>query len=151
MATEFYEIDQYGIKIYYRDERMFVMNLAKGFAKQNGEKEEKFLLTTYRNLTSLPVFRMDEFETLEEAEAYVRNVEPQCPIITNAENPIEFEGTDEEIYRQWLSWLDERALLPTLSYFQHVPEYIARTLQRYPTKEDTYQTKIIINRNDWDG
>ena len=145
MATEFYEIDQYGIKIYYRDERMFVMNLAKGFVQQNGKKEEKFMLTTYRNLTSLPVFRMDEFETREEAEAYVRKVEPQCPIITNAEAPIEFQGTEEEIYTQWLCWLDERALLPTLSGFQHIPEHIARKLKDYPTSETSYQNKIVID------
>jgi hypothetical protein len=127
---------------------MFVMNLAKGFVEQNGKRKEKFMLTTYRNLTSLPIFRMDDFETREEAEAYIMKVEPQCPIITNSKAPINFQGAEEEIYSQWLSWLDERALLPTLSGFQHIPEHIARKLKGYPTSETSYLNKIEISNDD---
>ena len=129
----------------YRDERMFVMNLSKGRVVQGGVETEQYILTTYRNVPSLPPCRTDPFETHAEAVAYLKQVEPLTPIVTYCGGAIEFEGTVEEIYEQWSTWLDERGLLSALSGFQHVPEYIAKRLKDYPSSDTPYVSVIKVD------
>lgn len=134
----------------FRDERMFVMNLAYGIVQKqyvdennfikNGKEERTLILSTYYNTPNLEPFRQDKCESFEEAKQYIIKQEPTVPIITNDGKALELFGSVEEIYNQWLIWLEERGLLPTLSLFQHVPEnsffYNQLNSDIYPTFDD---------------
>lgn len=143
-----YEVD--GQLREFRDERIFVMNLSYGIVQKqyvgddnlikNGEEERLLILSTYYNTPNLEPLRKDKFESFEAAKEYIIYHEPTVPVISNGGQAIKFSGSVEEIYNQWLMWLDERVLLPTLSLFQHVPEnsffYNQLNSDCYPTFED---------------
>jgi hypothetical protein len=46
----FWGLNRYGEEVLYRDQRKFVMNLSKGYVERNGEKLERYILTTYENI-----------------------------------------------------------------------------------------------------
>jgi hypothetical protein len=54
---------------------MYVMNLSNGILEIDSKKIPKFVLVTYRNNINLVATRADHFETKEEAEKYIKNVE----------------------------------------------------------------------------
>jgi hypothetical protein len=79
----------------YRDDRVFVMRVASNFTKEadgsvtvalSAEPEidpnSPVVLVTYRNLPSLPAFRVDNFPSLSAAIAYIKRVEPTGPRVS---------------------------------------------------------------------
>ena len=99
----------------YRDERMFVLNITEGkleiYKKDNKEIKDKFFVNTYRNTFYLPLTRERYFDSIEEAEEFVKQTEPFIPLITNDEFPLSTpEG--ESTWEYWLSWLNHKELSP---------------------------------------
>lgn len=76
----------------YNDDRMFVLYLCKGTVNADGTAttiyheeppdNSKWCLVTYRNVPRYPAVRVDHFDTLEEAQAYIKKVEPTVPLIS---------------------------------------------------------------------
>jgi hypothetical protein len=79
------------------------------------EEKDAWILSTYRNTTSLPAVRTDDFFSLEDARAYILKTEPTTPLISRKRNPLEIpENIDEilghipeaerpwEFYNRWL-------------------------------------------------
>ena len=104
----------------YRDDRMFAMNLSNGFLEINSKKIPKLVLVTYRNNINLVATRADHFDTKEEAEAYIKSVEFEVPLISNNGNPLSIPDTEDK-WKFWNNWLNENNLHATLSGYQNVP------------------------------
>ena len=105
---------------FYRDDRMYVMNLSNGILEIDSKKIPKFVLVTYRNNINLVATRADHFETKEEAEKYIKNVEFEVPLISNNGNSLLIPD-DEDKWKFWTNWLIENNLNSTLSGYQNVP------------------------------
>jgi hypothetical protein len=100
-----YELD--GIS--YNDDRMFVLYLARCEARdrENGlvdwivyhreaPNRAGWGLVTYRNSGRYPVVRVDAFSSREEAEAYMRRIEPEVPRVSlGGRSPIPAPTYDE--------------------------------------------------------
>lgn len=79
---------------YYHDDRMFVLYLCKGTEEIEGDhiattiyhenppENATWCLVTYKNTERYMVARVDTFETKQEAEDYMKHVEPQVPLIS---------------------------------------------------------------------
>lgn len=105
----------------YRDDRMYVINLSIG---KSGNKE-KHILVTYRNIPQLPAFRVDEFDTKEEATKYLKEVEPKTPLTSLNKQPLSIpENVDNWEY--WLNWLKDRNLKSAISGFQNLPHWVSQ-------------------------
>lgn len=104
----------------YRDDRMYVMRVTTDFRKnydddsvqaaftipEASESLKAALVITYRNVPSLPAIRVDNFPTTQEALAYIRGVEPNCPRVSlGGQSP---EPTPS--WQEHLSWLHEHGL-----------------------------------------
>lgn len=100
----------------YRDDRKFVMNL-------HPSGKGRWELITYRNTGSLPSVRTDDFQSFEVAKSYVKRVEPQTPLISNSEAPLDLIHlpTEEERYQFFLRWLLNKRLFSTLKLHLHCP------------------------------
>tara|TARA_Y100000389_G_C17265068_1_gene415010 strand:- start:225 stop:677 length:453 start_codon:yes stop_codon:yes gene_type:complete len=105
---------------FYRDDRMYVMNLSNGILEIDSKKIPKFVLVTYRNNINLVATRANYFETKEEAEKYIKNVEFEVPLISNNGNSLLIPD-DEDKWKFWTKWLLENNLNSTLSGYQNVP------------------------------
>ena len=112
----------------YRDDRMFVMNIA------TATKDDKrcWNLATYRNTISLPATRNDFFDTKEELIDYIKKVEPCVPLISNNGQSLEIPNhiNNENIYEVWdyfNKWLSERDLFSSVKQISHVPYYIDKS------------------------
>lgn len=105
----------------YHDDRMFVINLSRGIVETAGKNETKWLLTTYRNVISLPPFRGDHFESKAEAIEYLQRVEPNVPLISNQEAPLSIPE-DVDRWEYWIDWLKERGLKSAITGYQHLPD-----------------------------
>ena len=108
----------------YRDERMFVLNITQGkleiYKKDNKEIKDKFFVNTYRNTFYLPLSRERYFDSIEEAEEFVKQTEPFIPLITNDEFPLSTpEG--ESTWEYWLSWLNHKEFYSAISGYQNLP------------------------------
>jgi hypothetical protein len=97
----------------YHDDRMFVLYLCKGtiaesdgqtitttIYHENAPADYKWCLVTYRNIARYPAIRVDDFESIEEARAYLERIEPTVPRISlggrSPRNPLP--------YKEWLEW-----------------------------------------------
>jgi hypothetical protein len=116
----------------YRDDRMYVMRLtadfiagADGSISINGKefilknREESVGLITYRNIPQLPAVRFDKFSNMQEAETYIKNVEPTCPRVSlngNGPNPA-------PTWEEHLEWLHSLGLKSVLEGDNPLPDW----------------------------
>lgn len=63
----------------YFDDRIFVLSIQKVITKDDSEE---WCLVTRRNTFGYPPTRADDFDSLEKAEEYRMQVEPQTPRIS---------------------------------------------------------------------
>ncbi|MBJ89314.1 MAG: hypothetical protein CMO98_05570 [Woeseia sp.] len=109
----------------YRDDRMYVINLNRGTISKDGKKEKRYLLTTYRNTTSLPATRSDDFASKEEAINYLKQVEPGVPLVSNQGKCLEIpEGVDR--WKYWNNWLKEKGLQSATTEYQNLPDWVRK-------------------------
>tara|TARA_A100001035_G_C27772930_1_gene497349 strand:- start:981 stop:1406 length:426 start_codon:yes stop_codon:yes gene_type:complete len=111
----------------YRDDRMFVMNIATATMAKDNKK--CWNLATYRNTISLPATRNDFFDTKKELIDYVKLVEPQTPLISRfgeyLETPSDIDKDKiEEIWDFYNKWLNENGMFSALSGISHVPYFL---------------------------
>ena len=111
----------------YRDDRMFVMNIATATMAKDNKK--CWNLATYRNTISLPATRNDFFDTKKELIDYVKLVEPQTPLISRfgeyLETPSDIDKDKiEEIWDFFNKWLNENGMFSALSGISHVPYFL---------------------------
>ena len=64
----------------YRDDRMFVSNIATASDNQG---RPCWNLATYRNTLTLPFIRNDFFDTEIQLMNYLKRIEPLTPLISN--------------------------------------------------------------------
>ena len=115
----------------YRDDRLFVMNLTHAKIRiidQTSYKDltkgkYKWVLTTYRNNVGLTYFRSDEFGSKEKAIEYLKNNEPQTPLISNDGQPL-FIPSKFDRWNFWLEWLSSHQLFSAISEKRHVPFWV---------------------------
>lgn len=80
---------------HYLDDRMFLLHLARCTVEapkdsmvattvhhQSPPPTAVWCVVTYRNTSGYPPFRVDHFNTRQEAQAYLENVEPDTPRIS---------------------------------------------------------------------
>jgi len=99
----------------YFDDRLFVLYLCAGTVEiEDGEKgivwtkichenppgDHIWCVATYKNCQRYPLYRVDSFHNKEDAIAYIKQVEPETPLISLAgrspQNPLP--------YAQYLEW-----------------------------------------------
>ena len=110
----------------YRDDRMFVMNIATA-KDENGNNF--WHLTTYRNTKQLSFFRNDFFKTEEELMQYIKDIEPQTPLISRNKEPLELPAhlsskDSKDIWNFFNQWLIENNLFSAVNEISHVPYYV---------------------------
>jgi hypothetical protein len=77
----------------YYDDRLFVLYLCKGTVEMsdmvtttlyhnNAPDDHIWCVVTYRNTHRYPLYRVDSFHKKEDAEKYLRVIEPQTPLIS---------------------------------------------------------------------
>lgn len=79
----------------YRDDRMYILHLCRGKATaldgemietiifhEDARAEHGWCLVTYRNTSGFPATRVDHFDSLEEAQEYLRAIEPTVPLLS---------------------------------------------------------------------
>jgi hypothetical protein len=104
----------------YNDDRMFVMSICKcivetaedGAVKttvyhENIPSEYKWCLVTYRNTARYPAVRVDNYDRLDQAQAYMRSVEPTVPRISLGGRPPRAPVSYDEFVR----WKTENNLM----------------------------------------
>ena len=64
---------------WYHDDRLFVLDIV--LAKKGSGRV--WAVITRRNCTGYPPVRVDEFDSREDAQAYVKEVEPITPLISH--------------------------------------------------------------------
>jgi hypothetical protein len=84
---------------HYRDDRMYVLYVCRCTMEkepnqvvftiyyEDAPADSKWCLVTYRNDNRYMAIRVDDFETEIEATAYMRQVEPQTPLISQGGRP----------------------------------------------------------------
>lgn len=100
----------------YNDDRMFVLHISKCTVRagldgttaitihhQAAPAESQWCVVAYHNTRRYPPTRVDRFDTLAEAEAYVQRIEPTVPRVSLAG---QFPGKPLP-YAQWLAWKTE--------------------------------------------
>ena len=86
----------------YLDDRLFILDLQKA---QKGDREV-WAVTTRRNIEGFPPFRVDDFETKQEAISYLKEVEPSTPRISlQAKSP-----TPVPTYEEYLQWCESEEI-----------------------------------------
>ena len=117
----------------YRDDRMFVLRLSANFQTSEGgvtvingkdfvlkSRSDPVALITYRNTIELPSFRMDHFDDMDKAEAYIKQIEPTCPRVSlggNAPDPI-------PTWEKHLEWLHANGLISVLEGDNPLPHWV---------------------------
>ncbi len=130
----------------YRDDRIFVLNLSRGTVQKKSKKETRWLLSTYRNIVSLPCRSVRDFETQEEAIEYIKKVEPDTPMISNNGESLDIpEGF--EPWEVWLKWLGENNLKSAITGHQNVPEWVKK---EYGEPKSGYVEVLELNEKDLD-
>jgi len=99
----------------YFDDRLFVLYLCKGKVEIEPESDgvvwtriyhEKapddyvWCVVTYRNYNRYPLYQVDSFYKKEDAEQYIKSIEPETPLISLGGNPPEIPLSYEE-YSEW--------------------------------------------------
>ena len=130
----------------YNDDRMFVVALLRGTVREDLDGTvtttvhhdedvpgAKWCLVTYRNVLGYPAFRIDRFESFEDARAYMEQVEPTVPLVSLGGQP-----------RQ-----------PPLAYAQFVAWKKANRFKEYPVDElyigNRSRSEIFVQRKQSDG
>lgn len=104
----------------YNDDRMFVLyvcpctlesNPAKGVTKvilhHEGRPEgHLWAVATFRNVFRYPIYRVDEFQTFDEAENYRREVEPRVPLASLGGQAMPVVLS----YEEWERWKQIRGM-----------------------------------------
>ena len=98
----------------YFDDRLFVLYLCAGKVKiddkegvvwteiyhENPPKDHLWCVATYKNCQRYPLYRVDSFYKKEDAIAYIKQIEPETPLISlggkTPENHLPYE--------QYLEW-----------------------------------------------
>ena len=80
----------------YFDDRLFILDLQQ--ATKNGKTV--WAVITRRNVKGFPPWRVDDFETKEEAINYIKGVESSAPRISLGGN----SPSPEPTYEEFLSW-----------------------------------------------
>lgn len=127
----------------YRDDRLFVINFTLGKLKDDVNREtfSKWALVTYKNTIQLEYTRSDFFENKGAAIKYLKDVEPQCPLISNDEKPLVIpNGKNSWLY--WNTWLKKKNLFSAISEKQHVPFWQDQRGYNYVKN---YYTKILMD------
>ena len=131
----------------YRDDRMYVMRITRGASRIAGVDasagfeevltgptpaaggwNSSVLLITYRNVPSLPVVRVDNFDSFDEAIEYLKKVEPTCPRVSLGGNPPQPAPSWEE----HLDWLHRYGLRSATEGDAPRPDWAIRE-GRFPT------------------
>jgi hypothetical protein len=79
----------------YNDDRMFILAIFRATLTTGVDgtvtttvhhdqdvADAKWCLVTFRNSPRYPAFRVDHFESLDEARAYMEEVEPRVPLVS---------------------------------------------------------------------
>ena len=94
----------------YRDDRLYVINIARGTVTKGSEKTVRWVMATYRNTVRLPATRSDHFETRDKAIEYLKEIEPTVPLICNGGKPLRIpDGVDRWEY--WIEWLGKNNIV----------------------------------------
>ena len=84
---------------YYRDDRMYVLyicrcsedvqmdHVATTIYHEDPPPNSKWCLVTYRNVERYVAVRVDAFESKQEAEEYMKRVEPTVPLVSLGGRP----------------------------------------------------------------
>tara|TARA_B100000963_G_scaffold340021_1_gene338255 strand:- start:4228 stop:4656 length:429 start_codon:yes stop_codon:yes gene_type:complete len=110
----------------YRDDRMFVSNIATASDNQG---RPCWNLATYRNTLTLPFIRNDFFDTEIQLMNYLKRIEPLTPLISNNEKPLvipkNISSNDyDSIWRYFNQWLVRQKLFSAVNGISHVPFYV---------------------------
>lgn len=103
----------------YFDDRLYVLYLCKATAQFNPDghimttiyHEEapsnyKWCVVTYKNCDRYPVFSIKLFDLRDEAQSYIRIIEPETPLISlNGKSP-----KHPVLYDDYLSWKENKSL-----------------------------------------
>ena len=106
----------------YRDDRLFVINLTECNItyEETGETVIKWTLRTYRNTQQLQPLKDNHFQSKQNAIDYLKEVEYQCPLISNEGEPLDIpKEADKWLY--WNQWLEKNNLFSAISEKQHMP------------------------------
>jgi hypothetical protein len=94
----------------YFDDRIFVLYLCKGTVKiepnddgavwttiyhESPPSDHIWCVVTYKNIQIYPIYRVDSFHNKEDAIAYIKQIEPETPLISlggkSPENPMQYD------------------------------------------------------------
>ena len=126
----------------YRDDRMYVMNIAT--ATMSKDNKKCWNLATYRNTITLPATRNDFFDTKKELIDYIKKVEPEVPLISNNGQQLEIPNhiKKDDIEGIWIyfnEWLQERGLFSSVRGISHVPYYMDKRGYKKATFHATHE------------
>ena len=105
----------------YRDERIFVMDFKIGTIHSKRGKEEKYILTTFRNTNDCPPIRSDKFSSKKELFKYIRCIEPDTPLISFKGKSLPIPS-GENRWHYWSDWLTGKKLPSAISGLQIIPK-----------------------------
>lgn len=92
----------------YLDDRLFILDLTQ--AKKNGSIV--WAVITRRNCEGFPPFRSDEFQTKEEAIAFIERIEPQTPRFSLGEKSPEPTPS----YSDYCHWLRSQGIPSSIEF-----------------------------------
>jgi len=92
----------------YLDDRLFILDLTP--AKKNGRTV--WAVITRRNCEGFTPFRTDEFETKEEAIAFIKKIEPQTPRFSLGEK----SPDPTPSYKEHCRWLSAEGIPSSLEF-----------------------------------
>jgi hypothetical protein len=112
---------------------MYVLRLTSSFKRDDAgwfkvdmapevhiDMAEPAVLVTYRNTPNLPIVRVDDFVSREEAFAYIRRIEPTCPRISlGGCSPMPVPSWQEH-----LDWLQRQGLTSATEGNSPLPEWL---------------------------
>jgi len=99
----------------YFDDRLFILYLCKGTVEiepgpegsvwtriyhEKAPDDHVWCVATYRNCNRHPLYRVDSFYKKEDAEQYIKKIEPETPLISCGGKPPKSPLSYEE-YSEW--------------------------------------------------
>ena len=113
----------------YFDDRLFVLYLCKGTVEiepdpegsvwtkiyhQKAPNDHVWCVVTYRNCNRYPLYRVDSFHRKEDAEQYIKKIEPETPLVSldgiSPRPPLSYEGYLERKVKSGLKDYDWKSL-----------------------------------------
>jgi hypothetical protein len=84
---------------FYNDDRLFILDLSQA----TKGKERIWVVVTRRKYKGFPPYRVDEFNTKEDAIAFIKRIEPTTPLISfegkSPRKPLEYAEYCAELKR----------------------------------------------------